>query len=64
MPRCPVCRKAAELAGECFPFCSRRCQLVDLGRWLDEDYRIEVPIEETDRDLPPAPDPPEREDAS
>jgi len=23
-----------------FPFCSRRCRLIDLGRWLGEDYRI------------------------
>ncbi|MEZ4403475.1 MAG: DNA gyrase inhibitor YacG [Kofleriaceae bacterium] len=23
-----------------FPFCSVRCQLIDLGRWLDEDYKI------------------------
>lgn len=23
-----------------FPFCSSRCQLVDLGKWLDGDYRI------------------------
>ncbi len=23
-----------------FPFCSRRCQLVDLGRWLDEAYAL------------------------
>jgi endogenous inhibitor of DNA gyrase (YacG/DUF329 family) len=23
-----------------FPFCSRRCRLVDLGAWLDADYRI------------------------
>jgi len=22
------------------PFCSRRCKLVDLGKWLDEEYRI------------------------
>jgi len=27
-------------AADPFPFCSTRCQLVDLGRWLDEDYRI------------------------
>ncbi len=26
-----------------FPFCSQRCQLVDLGRWLDGDYRIPSP---------------------
>lgn len=25
------------------PFCSERCQLIDLGRWLDED--ISVPHE-------------------
>ena len=23
-----------------FPFCSLRCQLADLGKWLDEDYRV------------------------
>jgi len=22
------------------PFCSERCRLVDLGCWVDEDYRI------------------------
>ena len=25
-----------------FPFCSDRCRWVDLGHWLDEDYRIPV----------------------
>jgi len=24
-----------------FPFCSKRCRLIDLGRWLKEDYRID-----------------------
>jgi endogenous inhibitor of DNA gyrase (YacG/DUF329 family) len=23
-----------------FPFCSPRCRLIDLGRWLGEDYRM------------------------
>lgn len=23
-----------------FPFCSPRCKLIDLGRWLGEEYRI------------------------
>ena len=64
VPRCPICRKPVGVDGELFPFCGRRCKLVDLGRWLDEDYRIEVPIDETDRDLPPAAESPEREDAS
>jgi endogenous inhibitor of DNA gyrase (YacG/DUF329 family) len=26
------------------PFCSDRCQLVDLGRWFAEDYRISEPL--------------------
>ena len=23
-----------------FPFCSERCRLVDLGRWLSGEYRV------------------------
>jgi len=23
-----------------FPFCSERCKLIDLGAWLDVEYRI------------------------
>jgi endogenous inhibitor of DNA gyrase (YacG/DUF329 family) len=23
-----------------YPFCSERCHLVDLGRWLNEEYRV------------------------
>ncbi len=39
---CPTCRKpAAERPdNQAFPFCSERCRLVDLGRWLNEEYRI------------------------
>ncbi|MBC7785790.1 MAG: DNA gyrase inhibitor YacG [Burkholderiales bacterium] len=25
-----------------FPFCSDRCRLIDLGRWLDGKYQIPV----------------------
>jgi endogenous inhibitor of DNA gyrase (YacG/DUF329 family) len=42
--RCPGCQApvppAVAGAADPFPFCSTRCQLIDLGRWLDEDYRI------------------------
>ena len=39
--RCPTCRGSGGAVGtRCFPFCSVRCQEVDLGRWLSEDYRI------------------------
>lgn len=27
-------------ANRAFPFCSARCRLLDLGRWLDGAYRI------------------------
>jgi len=26
-----------------FPFCSDRCRLLDLGKWLGESYRIPGP---------------------
>ena len=39
--KCPSCRAAAVKDGnKFFPFCSERCHLVDLGRWLDEEYRV------------------------
>jgi uncharacterized protein len=36
---CPICNKPAEAKYR--PFCSRRCADIDLGRWLNESYRIE-----------------------
>ena len=41
--RCPICNKALSAEAPAFPFCSERCRLVDLDRWLDEDYRIPGP---------------------
>ncbi|WP_428264778.1 DNA gyrase inhibitor YacG [Haliangium sp.] len=40
--RCPICNSAcpAHADNRAYPFCSHRCQMVDLGRWLDGDYRI------------------------
>ena len=32
------------------PFCSDRCRLADLGKWLDGAYRIGAPVEEEDLD--------------
>ena len=41
MTLCPTCKKPASKDGnKLFPFCSERCHLVDLGRWLGEEYRI------------------------
>ena len=43
MPRCPVCDASVDLAATpTVPFCSDRCRLIDLGRWLDESYTVPV----------------------
>jgi endogenous inhibitor of DNA gyrase (YacG/DUF329 family) len=55
---CPTCRtpvrKDPARPSKLFPFCSERCHLVDLGRWLGEDYRIPGPP--ADLAAAPAPD--------
>jgi len=51
-PPCPTCKQPAAPRAENprFPFCCERCRLIDLGRWLGEEYRIpdETPISKTD----------------
>jgi endogenous inhibitor of DNA gyrase (YacG/DUF329 family) len=39
---CPQCGQAAEFSPDnpFRPFCSKRCQLVDLGDWANERFRI------------------------
>ena len=38
---CPVCKGTSVKDGNKFwPLCSERCQLVDLGKWLGEEYRV------------------------
>ena len=63
--RCPICKKAITPADEqkYAPFCSERCKLVDLGRWLDGRYQIPVVEDETeDLDYEIAPNPKDEED--
>lgn len=38
--KCPICGKPAQPAFA--PFCSARCQDVDLNRWLSGTYRVET----------------------
>jgi len=41
VPRCPVCDATVDLVTTpTLPFCSDRCRLLDLGRWLDESYGL------------------------
>jgi endogenous inhibitor of DNA gyrase (YacG/DUF329 family) len=43
--RCPTCGKEGPWwEGEYGPFCSRQCKLVDLGKWLGEEYVISEPL--------------------
>ena len=57
--RCPTCGREVEYRDRSEvpdrPFCSERCRLVDLGKWLSEEYRISSPLES----LPPTDDSPE-----
>lgn len=52
--KCPICEKERGSLGEneSFPFCCPRCKLIDLGRWLGEEYFIpeEHPEQISDED--------------
>lgn len=37
---CPICGTLFDLNMDTFPFCSERCRMVDLGRWLGGDYYV------------------------
>ncbi len=57
--RCPVCRRPIVFFGDeirkrskFFPFCSERCKLVDLGAWLDGDYRMPTRPEDASDEQP------------
>jgi endogenous inhibitor of DNA gyrase (YacG/DUF329 family) len=41
MKRCPTCNKQVEWQDNPFrPFCSERCKLIDLGKWVSEEYCV------------------------
>jgi endogenous inhibitor of DNA gyrase (YacG/DUF329 family) len=67
---CPICKREVEAPAKdqpgenrpagansprsYFPFCSERCKLIDLGRWLGGKYQIPVvERDESDQDAPP-----------
>ena len=54
--KCPICEKVIpsvsstdkgefRINAAYFPFCSERCRLIDLGAWLDGDYRVSPEIQ-------------------
>jgi endogenous inhibitor of DNA gyrase (YacG/DUF329 family) len=41
MKKCPTCNRQVQWQDNPFrPFCSERCKLVDLGKWVTEEYRV------------------------
>ena len=40
---CPQCGKEIvwDTGNRFRPFCSERCKLIDLGKWANEEYRVE-----------------------
>ena len=43
--RCPTCKKRGDwFAGEFGPFCSKRCRLIDLGKWFGGEHAISEPL--------------------
>lgn len=52
MAQCPICQEAAKPRpkNKSFPFCSARCKMVDLGKWMNEEYRIAAEPSEEDED--------------
>jgi uncharacterized protein len=44
---CPTCDKKIDWIpeNEFRPFCCKRCQLIDLGDWADENHKISQPMQ-------------------
>ena len=41
---CPTCKASVSVAPRMpeFPFCSNRCKMVDLGRWMNGEYAVDL----------------------
>lgn len=58
MLKCPTCGKPVDESmvgqrGSTFPFCSDRCKLRDLGKWLSGAYQIPIEPDEDELDETP-----------
>ena len=59
--QCPICEKAVQYPKKAddmrppwLPFCSERCKLIDLGKWLDASYTIPAEPEADQEEETPA----------
>lgn len=56
--KCPTCGRSGDwFAGQYGPFCTHRCKMVDLSKWLGEEHLITGPLKlehlEQFENLPP-----------
>ena len=60
---CPTCGKKFRIdpLPPDMPFCSKRCRLADLNRWMSEEIGIPAGSSEEEDEKEPAPPPPPRE---
>jgi uncharacterized protein len=51
---CALCKKPVlpRAQNDAYPFCSQRCRMVDLGRWLGEEYRVSARMDVAEDELP------------
>jgi uncharacterized protein len=50
---CSICQREFQPEDSpAMPFCSERCRLVDLGRWMDERYGLAVDPEDEGQEPP------------
>ena len=43
--KCPTCKRRGDwFAGPFGPFCSKRCRLLDLGKWFNEEHVVADPL--------------------
>lgn len=53
---CPTCGRTIAISdAKHLPFCSDRCRLIDLGRWLDEQQSVPVAKSESQLGASPPP---------
>jgi endogenous inhibitor of DNA gyrase (YacG/DUF329 family) len=44
---CPICKNTTTWEENPWrPFCSERCKLIDLGKWVSDEYKIPIKSEE------------------
>jgi endogenous inhibitor of DNA gyrase (YacG/DUF329 family) len=54
--KCPTCGKRGQWFDTPFgPFCSKRCRLIDLGKWLGGEHVISEPLRPGQGEPPAAP---------